>query len=463
MNAYTFGKKAAVVVIHQLFFILMITSLFTLDYYVRQNLMGNGMTFSILAVAGLVGSFVALAYLTDVSGKRSGEDTEVRLTFVDKVYSDIFIIVFILFIWPFGHLVLGLKMRNFSLAGLLVTVGTLSYLADLIFLVFYLSIVRRVKANVFFTHSMIYRIYFFFFNMLQQNQKEKRWLLTRRSREWRRIQKAIEAIAAGALDTKLEVEEFHGQAKAVAEAVNNIGAGMSEAVKVSIRNERMKADLITNVSHDIKTPLTSIVNYVDLLKRENLDNQNAKNYIRILDEKSQRLKQLAEDLVDASKISSGNIKLDMQRIDFVELLFQTGGEFNERFEERELTIITKLPKVPVMVYADGRQLYRAIENLYTNAAKYALEKTRVYVELTAEDGRAVFSIKNISKNPITSSLPDGGNELTERFVRGESSRTTEGSGLGLSIAKNLTQLMGGEFEIRADADIFAVGISFKIA
>ncbi len=463
MNAYTFGKKAAVVVIHQLFFILMITSLFTLDYYVRQNLMGNGMTFSILAVAGLAGTFVALAYLTDASGKRSGKDTEVRLIFVDKIYSDVFIIVLILLIWPFWHLVMGLKMRNFSLAGLLVTVGTLSYIADLIFLVFYLSILRRLKANVFFTHSMVYRIYFLFFNMLQQIQKEKRWLPTRRSREWRRIQEAIEAIAAGTLDTKLEAEEFHGQAKAVVEAVNNIGEGMSEAVKVSIRNERMKADLITNVSHDIKTPLTSIVNYVDLLKRENLENPNAKNYIRILDEKSQRLKQLAEDLVDASKISSGNIKLDMQRIDFVELLFQTGGEFNERFEERELTIVTKLPKIPVMVYADGRQLYRAIENLYTNAAKYALEKTRVYVELTAEDGRAVFSIKNISKNPITSSLPEGGNELTERFVRGESSRTTEGSGLGLSIAKNLTQLMGGEFEIQADTDIFAVRISFKIA
>ena len=144
---------------------------------------------------------------------------------------------------------------------------------------------------------------------------------------------------------------------------------MSEALAKSIRNERMKADLITNVSHDIKTPLTSIVNYVDLLKREEIDNENAQKYIRILDDKSQRLKQLTEDLVEASKISSGNVKLDMQRIDFVELLCQTGGEFNERFEARNLTIVTKLPHDPVYIWADGRQLYRAIENLYTNAAK----------------------------------------------------------------------------------------------
>ena len=246
-----------------------------------------------------------------------------------------------------------------------------------------------------------------------------------------------------------------------AASVNNIRAGLSEAIQERIRNERMKADLITNVSHDIKTPLTSIVNYVDLLKRENLENENARNYIRVLDEKSQRLKQLTEDLVEASKISSGNIQLDMQTIDLVELLYQTGGEFNERFEARGLTIVTKLPHNSVMIRADGRQLYRAIENLYTNAAKYALENTRVYVDLEVEENNAVFRIKNISKNP----LPEQGaarKDLTERFVRGEESRTTEGSGLGLSIAKNLTQLMGGEFAILVDGDLFAASITFAV-
>lgn len=196
-----------------------------------------------------------------------------------------------------------------------------------------------------------------------------------------RIQEALEAISEGALDTTLNVNEFHGQQKKVAEAVNHIRQGLMSSVNESLKNEKLKADLITNVSHDIKTPLTSIVNYVDLLKRENLENENAKYYIHVLEEKSQRLKQLTEDLVETSKITSGNVKLNMQKLDLVELLYQTGGEFNERFESRNLTIVTKIPSEQIFIYADGRQLYRSIENLYTNAAKYALENTRVYVEL----------------------------------------------------------------------------------
>lgn len=461
MGEYTFGKKSAAVVLHQLFCILTVMGLFTMDYFLRQDLIRESMLYSLLSIVGLVGTFVALAYLTNVSGKKSEKDPKIYYSAVDKVYLDVFVIVFIVLFYLFIHMMMGLKMKSFSLAGLLVTVGTLSYLADLVFLIFYLSIVRRVKGNVLFTNSIIYRIYALFRDKGRQQNRGQG--LTKKSRQQHRIQEAIEAIASGAFDTKLDEEEFQGQELELARAVNSIGEGMRDVVAESIRNERMKADLITNVSHDIKTPLTSIVNYVDLLKRENLQNENAKNYIRILDEKSQRLKQLTEDLVEVSKITSGNLKLDMQKIDFVELLYQTGGEFNERFEARNLTIVTKLPHVPVMVYADGRQLYRAIENLYTNAAKYALEKTRVYVELLAVDGHAVFIMKNISKNPITSMFPDGGEELAERFVRGESSRTTEGSGLGLSIAKNLTQLMGGEFHIQADGDLFIVEISFEIA
>lgn len=223
----------------------------------------------------------------------------------------------------------------------------------------------------------------------------------------------------------------------------------------------MKADLITNVSHDIKTPLTSIINYVNLLKLEKIDNDRVNNYISILDEKSQRLKQLTEDLVEASKVSSGNVKLDMQQIDLVELVYQTGGEFNEKFESKELTIVTKLPHSAVYIWADGRHLYRVIENLYNNVAKYAMEKTRVYVEVQANDSTAEFSIKNVSERSLAlenSSVDD----LTERFIRGDSSRTTEGSGLGLSIAKNLTLLMGGEFDISVDGDLFKANITFPV-
>ena len=271
----------------------------------------------------------------------------------------------------------------------------------------------------------------------------------------------VEEIAGGDLNAKIAVEDLHGEDKKLAEAINNIGAGLLHAVDDSTKNERMKADLITNVSHDIKTPLTSIINYVNLIKLEDIENERVKNYVRILDEKSQRLKQLTEDLVEASKVSSGNVKLDMQQIDIVELVCQTGGEFNEKFETKELTIVTKLPNHAVYIWSDGRHLYRVIENLYNNVAKYALEKTRVYVEVQQKEDAAVFSIKNVSERSLAlenSNVDD----LTERFIRGDSSRTTEGSGLGLSIAKNLTNLMGGVFEISVDGDLFRATLKFPL-
>lgn len=457
MKEYSLGKKGAAVVIHQMFLVMTGCSLFGAGYNMRYHVEGLGLL-SFLSIAGLVGSFVTLAYLTGISGRKTADDPNIYLLGIDRIYTDLELLLFAGFLYLVIYMCRDLRRLDFEFSGLLVAAGTIAYLSDAVFLLFYLSIVRRSKDNSLLTHSLIYQVVCFFQRVVTTGAHPLR--CTRKARERYEIQSAIEAISAGALDTKLNVEEFHGQERELAEAVNNIRAGLSDAIMEKIRNERMKADLITNVSHDIKTPLTSIVNYVDLLKRENLENEKARNYIRILDEKSQRLKQLTEDLVEASKISSGNIKLDMQQIDMVELLYQTGGEFNERFEARGLTIVTKLPHGSVMVRADGRQLYRAIENLYTNAAKYALENTRVYVELAVEAGIAVFSIKNISKSP----LPENGEDrdLTERFVRGEESRTTEGSGLGLSIAKNLTTLMGGDFQIKVDGDLFVATIAFQV-
>lgn len=458
MKEYTLGKKGAAVVIHQMFLVMMVCSLFGAGYNMRHHVGGLGML-SFLSITGLVGSFVMLAYLTGISGRKEADDPKIYLLGMDRIYTDLELLLFAGFLYLVIYLCRDLRRLDFGFSGLLVAAGTIAYLSDAIFLLFYLSIVRRSKDNSLLTHSLIYQAVSFFQRVQTTGAHPVR--CTRKARERYEIQNAIEAISAGALDTKLNVEEFHGQERELAEAVNNIRAGLSDAVMEKLRNERMKADLITNVSHDIKTPLTSIVNYVDLLKRENLQNENARNYIRILDEKSQRLKQLTEDLVEASKISSGNIKLDMQPIDMVELLYQTGGEFNERFEARGLTIVTKIPHRSVMVRADGRQLYRAIENLYTNAAKYALENTRVYVELVVENGKAVFSIKNISKTPLPENA-EGEKDLTARFVRGEDSRTTEGSGLGLSIAKNLTILMGGDFRIKVDGDLFVAAITFAV-
>ena len=458
MKEYSNGIKGAAVVIHQLCLVLMVCGLYGIGYNMRMHYNGLGLL-STLTIFGLVGSFVMLAFLTGITGRRSADDQHIYLGGVDKIYTDVELVIFIVFIYAMLYLCKDIRNMQFEFAGLLVAVGTLAYIMDVVFLIIYLSIVRRAKDNTLFTHSLIY-IFICFLRRVITSGKNPR-LCTRKALERFEIQEAIEAIASGALDTKLNVEEFHGQERELAGAVNNIRAGLSDAIMDRIRNERMKADLITNVSHDIKTPLTSIVNYVDLLKRENLENENARHYIRILDEKSQRLKQLTEDLVEASKISSGNIKLDIQTIDLVELLYQTGGEFNERFEARDLTLVTKLPHNSVMIKADGRQLYRAIENLYTNAAKYALENTRVYVELDVDKDHAIFTIKNVSKTPLVAQ-EEGGKDLTARFVRGEESRTTEGSGLGLSIAKNLTNLMGGEFDITVDGDLFVATITFTI-
>lgn len=219
------------------------------------------------------------------------------------------------------------------------------------------------------------------------------------------IIEGIEEIKSGNLEYKIRSEEFTGDNKILSEGINNLGDGLEKAVDASMKNERMKADLITNVSHDIKTPLTSIINYVNLLENEKIENEKVNNYIHILKEKSARLEQLTEDLVEASKISSGNIVLEMVRINLVELVYQTAGEFNEKFEQRNLTIFTKMPKESIVVMADGRRIWRVLENLYNNVAKYALEGTRVYVELDKKEDEAVFSIKNISSKPLN--IPSG--------------------------------------------------------
>ncbi len=272
----------------------------------------------------------------------------------------------------------------------------------------------------------------------------------------------IENIMNGDVKAKADTEGLHSDNIELANAVNSIGEGIDKAVDTSMKDEKLKADLITNVSHDIKTPLTSIINYVDLIKREDIDNDRVREYIQVLDVKSQKLKQLTEDLVEASKISSGNISIQLGVINFVELVNQTIGEFYEKLEKASLQTIFKPDRQEMMIEADPRHLWRVVENLLNNVCKYALSGTRVYMDMhTAMDERTgemvVFSIKNIS----ASELNIDASELTERFIRGDVSRTTEGSGLGLSIAKNLTTAMGGTFDIRLDGDLFKVVLTFN--
>ena len=280
-----------------------------------------------------------------------------------------------------------------------------------------------------------------------------------------KIDVAVRNIASGDTGYQLNLEEFSGNERRIAENLNNIGAGLDAALSEKMKSERLKTDLITNVSHDIKTPLTSIINYIDLIKRENPSEPRIVEYLQILEQKSQHLKNLTEDLVEASKVQSGNISLDMQVIDFNEMVMQANGEFEEKFATRKLTIVSKLPKQPVLIMADGRSLWRVLENIYNNAFKYAAEGTRIYVDIeenpgkdTNSGGTATFTMKNISSNPLNINA----DELTERFVRGDVARSTEGSGLGLSIAESLARMQGGKFSIAIDGDLFKAMVKFAL-
>ena len=273
-----------------------------------------------------------------------------------------------------------------------------------------------------------------------------------------KIRNKIDNMYKGDVDNPLNEEEFKGEQKEIAKELNDISGGLSNAINEAMKSERLKTELITNVSHDIKTPLTSIINYVDLMKNENIENPKVQEYLEILDNKSQRLKKLTEDLVEASKASSGNIKLTIEKLNLKELIKQVRGEFEDKFEKRGLTIIETLPEEEIYIEADSRYMYRVLENMYVNISKYALENSRVYIDVEKENDTAKVILKNISKDKLNISV----DELMQRFVRGDSARSTEGSGLGISIAKSLTELQNGKFNIYLDGDLFKVVIEFKI-
>lgn len=274
-----------------------------------------------------------------------------------------------------------------------------------------------------------------------------------------KIIKGIKAVAGGDLEYQISLEHLRGEQRKVAEMLNDIGTGLQKAVEKSVKSERLKTDLITNVSHDIKTPLTSIINYVDILKRSNIEDPKIQGYLEILEAKAQRLKTLTEDVVEASKVSSGNINLQLMDVNLVEMMNQTTGEFAEKFEHKNLELIQTLPNEPAIIHVDGRRMWRVLENLYNNAAKYAMPGTRIYADLRTDKDEVIFSLKNVSEYPLNFSA----DELTERFIRGDISRSTEGSGLGLSIAKSLVQMQGGKLELYLDGDLFKATVRFRKA
>lgn len=461
------------------------------DTFSQGNQAYNNARVSIIVLlTSLLGILILFVYLVAVCG-RSIKDEEIHLNAFDEIQTEIGAGIMIAL--GIGGILFTEMSMNMSgtYYGLVAGVAV----EAILFTLGFLSLVKRIKAGQFWKNSLCYFVIKWFVLFFKYRKVTTKvailyagfsfitlmmlgisvgsgsffglflwlvfaagvgiWLLID-AVERQNILNGIEKITGGELEYKIHSNKLKGSNKVLAEAINNIGEGLHNAVDASVRNERLKTDLITNVSHDIKTPLTSIINYVDLLKRENIDNEKVKGYIEILDQKSQRLKNLTEDLVEASKISSGNIKLEINKINFVELINQTEGEFSEKFQAKGLQVIKTLPNEPVTIEADGRRIWRVIENLYNNVAKYAMENTRVYIDLKVYDKKVEYSIKNISEHPLNINA----DELTERFIRGDVSRSTEGSGLGLSIAKNLTTLQNGTFEIYLDGDLFRVTITF---
>lgn len=461
------------------------------------------------AIFGSVLWLIGMVWLTVTAGRRP-EDEEIHLNGFDRWYTEIAAGA-VIGIWLAGTIISGTLIANSSLgySHVVVTVIVICLICGTYtmawFLIGYLSLVRRIKAGTLWKNSLIRTVLKWigkcsgkladFARAFSRNTAEKIKVLLvggaflflqfliigcvfsgagvfllalmavdvavmifaiRKADGQDRIMDGLKKISDGELQYKIKTDTLTGKQKVMAEYINNIGSGLDAAVENSLKKERMQTELITNVSHDLKTPLTSIINYVDLMKRENPTDPKIQEYLRILDEKSQRLKVLTEDVVEASKASTGNIKLEMNDIDFVEMVQQVIGEFEEKFQEKNLTMMVHFTDEPSIIYADGQRMWRVLENVFGNVVKYAMEGTRVYAEISNRNKKVTFSLKNISAQPLNISA----DELTERFIRGDVARNTEGSGLGLSIAKSLTELQGGEFKLYLDGDLFKVMITF---
>lgn len=468
---------------------------------------------TVIAVLGMIAFgmlIVCLVWLTIVAG-RSNRDDELHLNWFDawktEVAATVVIVLWLIPVLLSGSILsltdLFMDLNN-DLATLygyynyvmnsipyVIGGGILAAYTCLMFLVGYLSLVRRLKAGTMWKNSVLHMIVQFvhqvsinigsvwkvviifgglflihgaaqisghsvLFVILLPIDIVAFVYLVYQIIGKKKIKQGISQIAHGEIDYKIDTTGLSGEQKEVAELVNVIGTGLNKAVEKSVKNERLKTDLITNVSHDIKTPLTSIINYVELLKQENFEDPKIRRYIEVLEQKSQRLKTLTEDVVEASKVSSGNISLDMMNLNLVEMIQQTSGEFQEKFAARNLEEVLNLPEEEAMICVDGRRTWRVLENIYNNAAKYAMEGSRIYADLTVLEDQVLFTLKNVSAYPLNISA----DELTERFIRGDISRSTEGSGLGLSIAKTLTEMQKGQFELYLDGDLFKVTIRF---
>ena len=455
-----------------------------------------GITLPLLTVA----SIFLFAFLLSAVGTQK-DSKQIALNGLDLIPSDLItVICAILFILGLPLLAVPLSgigtgtITRFGLntsAEFGLSLGITLFYFYSIFMLWCTTIVKRLRTQTLFTNSLIYRFYSLLKSLFSHLREVYQAgiaviffgivniiLLSTSFRSFSlfflmfnfavfifilylalqvsQIKQSMQQIAAGQLEVNLDSSKFILTFKEQAQALNAISTGLQKAVEEKMRSERFKTELITNVSHDIKTPLTSIINYVDLLKKEELNNEKAAAYLDVLTQKSYRLKELIEDLMEASKASTGNITVDPTEIEVNELIKQITGEYDERLREKDLDIVQNLPSEKIFIQADRRHMSRVLENLFSNIRKYSLPQTRVYLDLTAAGDKMRLTVKNISAEKLNIS-PE---ELMKRFVRGDKSRHTEGSGLGLVIARSLTEIQGGEFKLDINGDLFIVELIF---
>lgn len=463
--------------------------------------------FAVFALS-LLGLLACMIYLIRVTGQKE-KGGKVQFTVVDRLYNEIhFLLVFLLYGVAFTvattliEIILQGRVVfwNYVFATIL---GTLYLVAVAVLLSYVLSVARQLKDRSFFRNTwisasirrmselftgktfrgwmaivmlcyglgncvimgmMVMAPYYGYpkFSLLAGiglvlfNVLCMYWFI-RALRSLKEIMVSVKESSKGNFSYPLDLNKISPSFLNFAEDVANIQVGLKNAVDDAVKGERMKAELITNVSHDLKTPLTSIISYVDLLKKEKLENERASGYVDILHEKSYRLKQLIEDLIEASKASSGNLTVTKMRVDYKQLTLQAMGEMEDKMEAVGLTFKISCAE-PVFIHADGGHMWRILENLFSNVIKYSMPHSRVYVDIFKMDGYGILVMKNISAAPIDFDET----RLTERFVRGDASRTTEGSGLGLSITQSLAEIQDGTFGIQVDGDLFKAVVSIPL-
>ena len=496
--------------------------LYTLVGYVRENMtaddslrqeyqllswaVSHRVLLIVLAALGVVGMLAMFVFLMYAAGHAAGHEG-IHLNWFDRIPLDVLTLLYLLPLL-FGVRLLNLISFPSDTGSMLVLQAALvaAYLiCGLSLLLSYAStLASRIKAGTWYQNTVIWRVLTFLWRVLCHLGRTVRYLCRNLPLYWKaglvwaglcfielifimttgctslffvwwligrvlltaplilavinmkKLRDGGEKLASGALTSQIDTSHMFWEFKRHAENLNSIADGMQKAVEQQMRSERLKTELITNVSHDIKTPLTSIVSYVDLLKKEKMPSDAARQYLDVLDRQSARLKKLTEDLVEASKASTGNLSCTLEPTDVNVLLGQVMGEYEGKLEAGQLEpIVLEDPSSP-KILADGRLLWRVFDNLLSNICKYAMPGTRVYLSSAVENGKVVICFKNISRSALNISA----DELMERFVRGDSSRNTEGSGLGLSIAQSLTSLQQGTFTLSVDGDLFKASVTF---